>query len=217
MLTTVTARLVRRNFSAAPQFCSSLDEDVKTMEELREYYAKDGHQEQAKRFCAQLHECVKNDGKIYTTGIGKAGLVAKRFNASLSSVGVPSSWVHGTEWVHGDLGALKSGDAVIAISHSGKTQELVATLPGHLAVRNVKLFAICSSKESPLGQAADEVAEAPASGELLGSVPSRSIVAQEAVCNAILSELVYSSGYTENDFGFNHPGGAIGADLGGSK
>jgi arabinose-5-phosphate isomerase len=116
--------------------------------------------------------------------------------------------------VHGDLGALRKGDVVIAISHSGKTAELVTTLPGHLEARGVHLLAICNSEESPLGVAATEVCVAPASQELLGSVPSRSIIAQEAVCTAITSALVDIRGYKEADFGFNHPGGAIGVKLG---
>ena len=198
---------------ATSNFSNSLSADLEALKRLKAYFGDDTSQQRAQTFCDSLHNCIKNNGNVYTTGIGKAGLVAKRFNASLSSIGVPSAWVHGTEWVHGDLGALKSGDAVIAISHSGKTAELVGTFPGHLAARDVKLFAICSTADSPLGQAADEVVEAPASEELLGSVPSRSIVAQEAVCNAILTELVSATGYTDTDFGFNHPGGAIGAAI----
>ena len=103
---------------------------------------------------------------------------------------------------------------MIAVSHSGKTAELVTTLPGHLEARGVHLLAICNSEDSPLGLAATEVCVAPAEEELLGSVPSRSIIAQEAVCTAITTALVKSRGYTKGDFGYNHPGGAIGAKIG---
>ena len=157
----------------------------------------------------------EDGGLLFTTGIGKAAVVAKRLAVSLTSVGVPAEWVHGTEWVHGDLGAARAGDAVIAVSHSGKTAELLQLAP-HLQARDVALLAIVSDATSPLGAASAAALEArvPSAdsghGELLGSVPSRSIVAQEAICNGIVAEMVAARGCQPSDFKFHHPGGAIG-------
>jgi arabinose-5-phosphate isomerase len=64
-------------------------------------------------------------GRRYFTGIGKSGLAAARMASSLTSIGLASHWVHGSEWAHGELGALKAGDLITTVSHSGGTAELV--------------------------------------------------------------------------------------------
>eukprot|EP00966_Prymnesium_polylepis_P114390 2643376-Prymnesium_polylepis.1 len=63
-------------------------------------------------------------GRRYFTGVGKSGLAAARMASSLSSIGLASHWVHGSEWAHGELGSLRRGDLVTAVSHSGGTTEL---------------------------------------------------------------------------------------------
>ncbi len=98
-------------------------------------------------------QLLVKSGKVFTTGIGKAGVVAKRLAISLASASVVSQWVHGTEWVHGDLGALRSGDCVVAISHSGKTSELLS-LATLLPARGVNLVAIVGDGASPVSVAA---------------------------------------------------------------
>ena len=76
-------------------------------------------------------------------------MVAKRLSISLASISIPAQWVHGTEWVHGDLGALRKGDCVIAISHSGKTSELL-DLASVVGDRGVALIALVGNRESPV-------------------------------------------------------------------
>ena len=66
-------------------------------------------------------------GRRYFTGIGKSGLAAARMASSLSSIGLPSHWVHGSEWAHGELGALNGGDAL------RRPEE--AAVSGHVADR----------------------------------------------------------------------------------
>ena len=69
-----------------------------------------------------LVTATQGGGHVYTTGVGKSAIVARRMAASLTSIGMPTSFYHGVEWVHGDLGALREGDAVVAISHSVRAQ-----------------------------------------------------------------------------------------------
>lgn len=138
-----------------------------------------------------------------------SGYVARRMAASLSSVGVPAHFVHGSEWVHGDFGSIVSGDCVVAISHSGNTKELCDLEP-FVKERGATFSALVGSASCGLGALADPVVVVPAAREILGLVPSRSIVAQEACVNAILSEIVHRRGFHVSDFGRNHPGGSIG-------
>ena len=58
-----------------------------------------------------------HNGRIFTTGMGKSFYVASRLAASLNSIGVASQTIHAAEWVHGDVGAVRSGDVVIAFSN----------------------------------------------------------------------------------------------------
>ena len=150
-----------------------------------------------------------NGGIVWTTGVGKAGAVAARAAQSFRSVGVRAAFITGAEWAHGDLGGLRAGDTVLAFSHSGRSPELIA-VAGAWAARGATTFAITGDGTSPLARAAAHSFTAPAPTELLGSVPTRSVAAQEAVVNALLSTVVASSGLTEKAFRVNHPGGAIG-------
>jgi D-arabinose 5-phosphate isomerase GutQ/sugar/nucleoside kinase (ribokinase family) len=151
-----------------------------------------------------------NGPHVFTTGIGKAGAVASRFATSLRSLGVRASYIHGAEWVHGDYGGAGRGDCAIAFSHSGTTAELLAAA-AMLTSKGVSFFSITSSGASPLAAASVGHCPAPAAGELLGGVPTRSVVSQEAVANALLSALVEAAGITRETFLAHHPGGKLGA------
>lgn len=75
----------------------------------------------------------KRGNRVHITGIGKPGHVSEYGASLLSSTGTPTYFLHGTEAVHGSCGQLVPGDVVIAISNSGETAELKATVT---AIRN---------------------------------------------------------------------------------
>ena len=99
-------------------------------------------------------------GRVIITGIGKSGHVGAKIAATLASTGTPSFFVHATEASHGDLGMITDEDVVIALSWSGETQELAATL-AYTRRFKVPLVAITSRSESALGKAADIVLALP--------------------------------------------------------
>lgn len=184
----------------------SLQKDAKALSNLSSYYENNlKARNEMRNFVDQLIDA----NRVLITGIGKSGYVARRMAASLASVGIPSHFVHGTEWVHGDLGVACKGDIVVGLSHSGNTEELVV-LPRFLQPRDVPFAAIIGSADSALGKIADNVILAPAEDEILGKVPSRSIIAQEAIVNAIIEQVVECQTFTKDDFIVNHPGGSIG-------
>ena len=187
-------------------FATSLSHDGRALQRLQTYYET---QPEANIAISNFVHELLNARRVLVTGIGKSGYVARRMAASLASVGVPAHFVHGTEWVHGDLGVACPGDLVVGFSHSGNTEEL-AVLPVFLKPRGVPLAAIIGSNDSALGRTADHVIVAPADSEILDKVPSRSIVVQEAVVNGIIAEVVEHRSFTINDFIVNHPGGSIG-------
>ena len=161
---------------------------------------------------------VERGGRIFVTGVGKSGLVGARLAASLSSTGTRAEFVHASDWLHGDLGKVGDRDAVVALSHSGKTHELLTVVP-HLRARNATLVTIVGHAESPLATKADAaiVAPVPSDAEPFGLVPTASVVVQEAVCNAIVRELLARRGFSKKEFFLNHPGGAIGAAAPGAR
>jgi arabinose-5-phosphate isomerase len=158
-----------------------------------------------------LLECT---GSVVVTGIGKAGLVARKISATLASTGTPSHFLHPAEAMHGDLGAIRGDDVVLALSQSGETEEITRLLP-HLAARRVAIVALTGRPDSALGRAATVVV---ATGTLreactLGLAPSTSTSLMLALGDALA--LVTSSlrQFTAEDFAARHPGGSLGRQL----
>jgi arabinose-5-phosphate isomerase len=112
-------------------------------------------------------------GSVVVTGIGKAGIVARKVSATLASTGTPSHFLHPAEAVHGDLGMLRRDDLVLALSQSGESEEIVRLLP-HVTARGIGLVAITGRPESTLGRAARVVIATGTVREacLLGLAPS---------------------------------------------
>ena len=86
-------------------------------------------------------------GKLIVTGVGKSGHIGAKIAATLASTGTPSFFIHPTEAMHGDLGMIGSDDAVLAISYSGESAELLAILP-HIKRRDIKIIGISKSGSS---------------------------------------------------------------------
>ena len=93
-------------------------------------------------------------GMVIVTGIGKAGIIARKISATLASTGTQSIFLHPVEALHGDIGRARRGDVVIALSHSGRTEELIRLLD-HLKARGARLIAMTADGTSPLGRNAD--------------------------------------------------------------
>src|SRR6188508_1858918 len=98
-----------------------------------------------------LFECR---GRVIVTGMGKSGIICRKIAATLSSTGTSAFFLHPAEAIHGDLGAIREDDVVMALSHSGETEELVRLLE---SIRRIgsKLIAITGSPVSTLSRAAD--------------------------------------------------------------
>jgi arabinose-5-phosphate isomerase len=153
-------------------------------------------------------------GRVIVTGIGKSGHVGAKIAATLASTGTPAFFVHATEASHGDLGMITDADVVIALSWSGETQELAATL-AYTRRFKVPLVAITSRAESALGKAADIVLALPRVEEACphGLAPTTSTALQMAMGDAIAIALLEGRGFTAQDFKIYHPGGRLGASL----
>jgi len=151
-------------------------------------------------------------GKILTTGIGKAGHIAKKFAATLCSTATPADFIHPAEAAHGDIGLVGANDVLIAFSTSGKSREVIEILElaRHLGVAIV--VGVTSHPDSQLREYSDFVLDM---GEIeepcpLGLTPSASMAVMLAISDAIALALLEQKGVTREDYGLRHHGGYLG-------
>jgi arabinose-5-phosphate isomerase len=153
-------------------------------------------------------------GSVVVTGIGKAGLVARKISATLASTGTPSHFLHPAEAMHGDLGALRRDDVVLALSQSGETEEITRLLP-HVAARGIRIIALTGSAQSTLGRAADVVVPTGPVREAcaLGLAPSTSTSLLLALGDSLALVTSALRQFTHEEFAARHPGGSLGRQL----
>lgn len=153
-------------------------------------------------------------GRVVVTGMGKSGIIAQKISATLASIGTPSLYLHPADAIHGDLGRIVKGDALVAVSHSGDTEEILALVPW-LKRLGVQLVALTGNARSPLAQAADVHIDVGVRSEAcpLGLAPTASTTAALAMGDAICMTLLERRGFTVDDFAVLHPGGRLGKKL----
>jgi arabinose-5-phosphate isomerase len=157
---------------------------------------------------------LKVSGRVVVMGMGKSGHVGRKITATLASTGTPAMFVHPAEASHGDLGMVKDGDLVIAISNSGESDELAAILPV-LKRQGVPLVAITGGSQSTLAKHADIVLDSAVAKEAcpLNLAPTASTTAQMALGDALAVALLDARGFRAEDFARSHPGGSLGRRL----
>lgn len=163
------------------------------------------------RACALLLACR---GRVVVTGMGKSGHIGSKVAATLASTGTPAFFVHPGEASHGDLGMITKSDAVLAISNSGETTEVVTILP-LLKRLGVPLVLLTGAPGSTLAGAATVVLDVGVTEEAcpLNLAPTASTTAALAMGDALAVALLESRGFTREDFALSHPGGALGRRL----
>ena len=153
-------------------------------------------------------------GRIVVTGMGKPGIIGQKISATLSSLGIPSLWLHPAEAAHGDLGRVTAQDVVIALSHSGETDEILHLLP---VLRRIgsKLIAMTGNPRSRLAKASDVILDTGVKSEASpwGLVPTASTTAMLALGDALAVALSEQRGFRPEDFAALHPGGSLGKRL----
>lgn len=149
--------------------------------------------------------------RVIACGIGKAGLIARKVSATLSSTGTPSYVLHPSEALHGDLGAVQPGDAGLFFSYSGETIDVVRVAM-EMRRMDCSLVAITRSRGTALGRVSQAVLEL---GQLveaceLGLAPSSSTTAMLAVGDALALSIARATAFSAKEFATNHPGGMLG-------
>ena len=153
-------------------------------------------------------------GRVVVTGMGKSGIICRKIAATLSSTGTAAFFLHPAEAIHGDLGALRDDDVVLALSYSGETEELIRLLESLRRI-GAKLIALTGNPQSTLGRAADITLNCGIAEEAcpLNLAPTASTTAALAFGDAIAMALCVRKGFREEDFASLHPGGKLGRRL----
>lgn len=157
-------------------------------------------------------ESQAKGGRIHVTGIGKCGHVSTYIASLLSSTGNPAYYLHGTEAVHGSCGQLTAGDVVIAISNSGETSELKATV--HAIHNNgCKVIGVSGKADSWLAKNTEAFlfAGVNAEGGPLNRAPRNSVLAEMLTLQALSVALQAQKDWDPVSYVRCHPGGALGA------
>ena len=153
-------------------------------------------------------------GRTVVSGVGKSGHIGSKIAATLSSTGSPAFFVHPAEACHGDLGMVRSDDVFIAISYSGRSDELMTILP-ILKRMDIDMIAMTGNADSPLARSATVHLNVSVAKEAcpLGLAPTASTSATLAMGDALAIALLSARGFTEDDFALSHPGGSLGKKL----
>ena len=183
-----------------------IDIEIKALNLLKSYISRD--------FVKVVNLLLKNKGKIVVSGIGKSGHIASKIASTLSSVGSPSFYIHPSEANHGDLGMLEKKDAVILISNSGETSELINLI---LYCKKIKIpiISITSELNSTLSRESTLNLLIPKNIEAcpLELAPTSSTTCTLALGDALAVTLLKKKKFTESDFRELHPGGKLGQML----
>ncbi len=154
------------------------------------------------------------EGKVVVTGMGKAGIIARKISSTLVSTGTTAIFLHAAEGIHGDLGLLDDNDVVVAVSNSGNTNELTSIIP-YIKFRKIPIIALTGNLQSQLAKNASVTIDCfvPKEYEPFGLVPTSSTTVALAVGDAIAIALLKKRNFNEEDFARFHPGGTIGKKL----
>lgn len=153
------------------------------------------------------------EGKVVVSGLGKSGLVCRKIASTLASTGTPALFLHAAEGLHGDIGMLTRGDVLLAVSNSGSTEVIAMLAPARRL--GLPVVAMTGDPGSQLGRGADVVLDVSVAEEAcpLGLAPTASTTATLALGDALAIALLERRGFSAEDFGTLHPGGAIGRRL----
>ena len=153
-------------------------------------------------------------GRVVVTGMGKSGLIGRKVAATLASTGTPSLFLHPAEALHGDLGMIVRGDALLAITYSGESLEIIQLLETIKRLA-VPLVTMTGNPRSTIAQASDVVLDASVKEEAcsLNLAPTASTTAALVLGDALAVALLERRGFSPEDFAALHPAGRLGMQL----
>lgn len=157
---------------------------------------------------------TQTGGNLIISGVGKSGLIAQKIAATFSSLGLPSFFLHPTEAMHGDLGRVTKSDAVVLISKSGTTEELLSMLP-YVNIPEGRIIALVGNVNSPIAKKSGIILDASVEKEacINDLAPTTSTTVALALGDAMAVLYESALGVSKEKFAINHPAGLLGKSL----
>jgi arabinose-5-phosphate isomerase len=155
----------------------------------------------------------QKNGKLITSGMGKAGQIAHNIATTFSSTGTPAVFLHPSEAQHGDLGVLQKNDVLLAISNSGKTREIIELIDlKNNLFPSIPVIVITGNEASPLALKADFFISTGSPTEVcpLGLTPTTSTTVFTVIGDALVVLMMEKIGFTSEDYSKRHHGGYLG-------
>jgi D-arabinose 5-phosphate isomerase GutQ len=153
-------------------------------------------------------------GHILTAGAGTSSAMAQRFAHLLACCGTPALFISAANSIHGGAGAISDKDIVYIISKGGQSTE-INTFAQIAKDRGAKLIAHTEKLDSPLGRMSDAIVHVtvPENADPYGMIATGSSLMTGAACDVLCVLLLELRGYTKEQFGHTHPGGAVGVKI----
>ncbi len=161
--------------------------------------------------CELMEACL---GRVIVIGMGKSGHIGSKIAATLASTGTPAFFVHPAEAGHGDFGMITKNDVIFAISNSGSTSEVIQLIPLIKRI-GIPLISVTGKPTSILAIQSDVNLDISIEKEACphGIAPTASTTTTLVLGDALAIAILKSKGFTEEDFAFSHPSGALGKRL----
>ncbi len=161
--------------------------------------------------CKEIYNCK---GKLVVIGVGKSGHIGNKISATFSSTGTPSFFMHPSEAMHGDLGAISKKDLILLLSYSGSSNEIISILPS-LKKIGCKILSICGNSKSQIYEQSDISININVKKEacLLNLAPTSSTTVMLIIGDIIAIILMKIRNFSSENFSNNHPGGRLGKNL----
>ena len=172
------------------------------------------HSKDADKLTTLFEELIASNSAIIFCGVGKSGIIAQKCAATFTSLGLPSYFLHPTEALHGDLGRVGKNDAIVLLSKSGTTEEIVKLLP-FLQVPSSRRIALVGQVPSPVADFCDIVFDCSVEKEacINNQAPTTSSTLAVAMGDAMAVLFEKYIGLSKEGFAINHPGGILGKSL----
>jgi arabinose-5-phosphate isomerase len=164
---------------------------------------------------ADLFEQLKlTDSALIFCGVGKSGIIAQKCASTFTSLGLPSFYLHPTEALHGDLGRVRKSDAIVFLSKSGTTEEILKLLP-FLITDKENRIGLIGAVISPIGDECGILFDCSVEKEacINNQAPTTSSTVAIAMGDAMAVLLEALTGLSKEGFAVNHPGGILGKSL----
>ena len=169
---------------------------------------------QVQELAAVFSHLIAINGRLFFCGVGKSGFIARKLASTFSSLGRPSIFIHPTEALHGDLGLIAESDAIVFLSKSGTTDEILKILP-YVPIPKERMIGLLGASSSPIGQACGIVFDCAVEKEacLNDQAPTTSSTLALAMGDAMAVVYEKQVGLSRENFAKYHPGGFLGKQL----